>query len=125
MIAFTDGANRTLTRTYTNGGNSISETVFLTVTEDTAKTVIRQARSEIDIHNLEGITINAISGTQSGATQGGLSAQLATFVSETRALTERMEVFPLVALMLEILFLIPALAPLFIQTQQKSQQTKT
>lgn len=86
MIAFTDGANRTLTRTYTNGGNSISETVFLTVTEDTAKTVIRQARSEIDIHNLEGITINAISGTQSGATQGGLSAQLATFVSETRAL---------------------------------------
>ena len=63
MIAYTDGANRTLTRTYTNGGNSISETVFITVTEDTAKTVIRQARSELDIHNLEGLTINAISGS--------------------------------------------------------------
>ena len=86
MIAYTDGANRTLTRTYTNGGNSISETVFITVTEDTAKTVIRQARSELDIHNLEGLSINAISGSQSGATQGSLSAQLATFVAETRAL---------------------------------------
>ena len=86
MIAFTDGANRTLTRTYTSGSNTISETVFITVTEDTAKTVIRQARSEIDIHNLEGITINAISGSQSGATRGSLSAELATFVSETRAL---------------------------------------
>ena len=86
MIAFTDGANRTLTRTYTSGSNTISETVFITVTEDTAKTVIRQARSELDIHNLEGLTINAISGSQSGATRGSLSAELATFVSETRAL---------------------------------------
>ena len=86
MIAFTDGANRTLTRTYTSGSNTISETVFITVTEDTAKTVIRQARSEIDIHNLEGITINAISGSQSGATRGSLSAELATFVSDTRSL---------------------------------------
>ena len=86
MIAFSDGANRTLTRTYTSGSNTISETVFITVTEDTAKTVIRQARSELDIHTLDGLTINAISGGQSGATQGSLSAQLATFISETRAL---------------------------------------
>ena len=70
MIAYTDGANRTLTRTYTSGADSISETVFLTVTEDSGKTVIRQATSELDIHNLDGLTINAISGNQSGATQG-------------------------------------------------------
>ena len=86
MIAFADGANRTLTRTYTKGGNSISETVFITVTEDTAKTVIRRARSELDIHNLDGLTINAITGSQSAATQGSLSSQLAKFVKETRAL---------------------------------------
>ena len=86
MIAYTDGANRNFNENVHQRLNSISETVFITVTEDTAKTVIRQARSEFDIHNLEGLTINAISGNQSGATQGSLSAELATFVAETRAL---------------------------------------
>jgi len=87
MIDFAGGSTRTMTRVYTQGGDTKSEVVTLTVTEDASKTVIRQAQSELDIHDLDGLSFTAITNAQSSAAQATLSEQLATFVRETRAIT--------------------------------------
>ena len=86
MIDVAGGSPRTMTRIYTQGGNIKSEVVTLTVTADGSKTVKRQARSELDIHGLDGLSFASISGAQSVAARGALSNELATFVRETRAI---------------------------------------
>lgn len=87
MIDFASGSSQTMTRVYTKGSDVKSEVITLAITEDTSKTVIRQARSELDIHNLDGLSIPAFSGFQINASRGALSNELAKFVRETRAIT--------------------------------------
>ena len=87
MVDVGGGSPRTMTRIYTKDSTVKSEVITLTVSEDTAKSVIREARSELDIHNLEGLSFNAITNNQTNAARGALSNELATFVRETRAIT--------------------------------------
>ena len=73
-----------MTRIYTKGSDVKSEVITLTVAADTAKSVVRQARSELDIHDLDGLSFNAITNNQTNAARGALSNELATFIRETR-----------------------------------------
>ena len=87
MVDVGGGSPRTMTRIYTKGSDVKSEVITLTVSADTAKSVVRQARSELDIHDLDGLSFSAITNNQSSAARGALSNELATFVRETRAIT--------------------------------------
>ena len=60
-------------------------------------TIVRSATSTINVNSVDDITINAInpSTNQSNATQGSLSAQLATFVQDLRAVSSNNGTFTL------------------------------
>ena len=79
---------RVIVRTYTQGENVFNETITITLTEapSGSQTIVRAASTEIDVEDLEGIVINALgNGTQTGATAGSLSSNLAAFVNAQRA----------------------------------------
>ena len=74
---------RDITRVYTVGTTSFTETIDLTITEDSSKSVIRGATTEIDLNSVATngtITLNTIDGTPGSSTQGALSLELSDFV---------------------------------------------
>ena len=88
---------QTVERVYTQGPNIFTETITLTLTDVNPNTIVRSATSTINVNSVDDITINAINSTtnQSNATQGSLSAQLATFVQDSRAVSSTNGTFTL------------------------------
>jgi flagellin-like hook-associated protein FlgL len=97
-VSYSSGGSNevALTRTYTSadGAESFSEAITLTVTEDTAKSLIRTSTSALSIAASDAVTINAVdvsdtsggdgTGTMSYTTaisQGSLSAALVAFIN--------------------------------------------
>ena len=88
---------QTVERIYTQGPNIFTETITLTLTDVNPNTIVRSATSTINVNSVDDITINAINPTtnQNNATQGSLSAQLATFVQDSRAVSSTNGTFTL------------------------------